>query len=92
MKEVTDFTVSSIIRASMNVDIVPLTGNPLLDRYVVVLENSEAHKQCVVGAAVRPLRCPVSELTPRYKIKVKACLLGIHGCGRLLEKPASTRA
>ncbi len=70
MKEVTDFTVSSITRASMNVDIVPLTGNPLLDRYEVILENSDARKQCVVGAAVRPLRCPVSELAPasRYKI------------------------
>ncbi len=93
MKEVTDFTVSSVTPTSMKVDIVPLMGNPLLDHYDVVLEKPGVAKQCSVGAAVRPLKCPVSGLTPanRYNIKVKARLPENHGCGNLLEKPANTQ-
>ncbi len=75
-----------------NVDFVPLTGNPALDRYEVVVENGDTRKECTVGWAVRPLKFHIFGLKrgTRYQINVRGCLSANFGCGPYLERPANT--
>ncbi len=88
-----NFTVSSVTQTSWNMDMVALSGNPAVDRYVGVTELGSVRKECSVQSDVSPLRCPITGLSrnTRYQLSVRACLPGLAGCGVAKVLPASTK-
>ncbi len=87
------FTVTSVTQTSWNMDVVALSGNPAVDRYVGVTEAGSFRKECSVNVDVSPLQCPITGLTrnTRYQTSVRACLPASAGCGEPKVLPASTK-
>ncbi len=84
-----------VTSTSLNVNVVPHSGNPAVQTYEVSVERaSNTKKQCRIESTERPLRGVFSGLTPstRYSIKAKACLNVYGDCGGYLEKFVSTLA
>ncbi len=80
---------------SLNVSVVPLSGNPAVQFYDVYVERaSNAKKECRIEFTERPLWCEFSGLatSTRYSIKAKAFLNVYGDCGQHLEKFVTTLA
>ncbi len=90
---VLSFTVSSVTQTSWNIDMVALSGNPAVDRYVGVTELGSFKRECSVKVGTYPLRCPIAGLSrnTRYTTSVRACLPASAGCGEPLVLTAGTR-
>ncbi len=73
-------------------DMVAISGNPAVDRYVGVTELGSFKEECFVKADASPLQCPITGLSrgTRYQTIVRACLPGSAGCGEAKVLPAST--
>ncbi len=84
-----------VTSTSLNVNVVPLSGNPAVRFYELSVERaSNTKKECRIESTERPLRCLFTGLTPstQYSIRVKACLKANRDCGQYLEKAVATIA